>query len=137
MSIEQLIKNPRKRKKKNKRTLGSPQKKGTCSKIETRTPKKPNSALRKCARLILLYRTYRPGKKIKKNLQIAKREITVYIPGEGHNVQEYSSVLIQGGGAQDLPGVRNSAIRGAVGIEGVKGRQQGRSRYGTKKIKTK
>jgi small subunit ribosomal protein S12 len=82
-------------------------------------PKKPNSALRSCARVIL------------KN----KKEVNVYIPGEGHNLQEYSSVLISGGGTQDLPGVKYHVVRGHGDSEGVKSRKQGRSLYGTKKTK--
>jgi small subunit ribosomal protein S12 len=84
-------------------------------------PKKPNSANRAYARIIL------------KN----KKEITVYIPGEKHNLQEYSAVLVSGGGAQDLPGVKYHVIRGYGGAEGVKDRKQGRSLYGTKKVKNK
>ena len=139
-TIEQLIKNPRKRKIKPKKTLGSPQRKVTCSKVLKRTPKKPNSALRSCARMILLEKFYRPGKKKKENLQVIKKEITAYIPGEGHNLQEFSNVFIQGGGAQDLIGVSYSVVRGGTprgDAEGVKGRKQGRSRYGAKKLKQK
>jgi small subunit ribosomal protein S12 len=138
-TINQLIRDPRKREEKSKRNLGAPQRRGTCLKVMKKTPKKPNSALRSCARLILLEKFYRPGEKKKKNLQIMKKEITVYIPGEGHNAQEFSSILTQGGGAKDLIGVRRSVVRGAFGfdVEGVKGRQQGRSKYGTKKIKQK
>lgn len=96
----------------------SPQKSGICKKVGVLKPMKPNSANRAYARVIL------------KN----KKEITVYIPGEKHNLQEYSSVLISGGGAQDLPGVKYSVIRGRGDAEGVKDRKQGRSLYGTKQI---
>ena len=95
---------------------GSPQKRGICLQVKTMTPKKPNSALRKIARVRLSN-----GK-----------EVTVYIPGEGHNLQEHSVVLIRGGRVKDLPGVRYHVIRGALDAAGVAGRKQGRSQYGTK-----
>src|SRR6185503_3811502 len=98
----------------------NPQKSGICKKIGVNKPRKPNSANRAYARVIL------------KN----KKEITVYIPGEKHNLQEYSSVLISGGGAQDLPGVKYHVICGCGDTEGVKDRKQGRSLYGTKKAKS-
>ncbi|WNE39952.1 MAG: 30S ribosomal protein S12 [Mycoplasmataceae bacterium] len=133
-TINQLVKKPRAPKKtklgllalkfsynsrKKKYSLSnSPQKSGICKKVGVLKPMKPNSANRAYARVIL------------KN----KKEITVYIPGEKHNLQEYSSVLISGGGAQDLPGVKYSVIRGRGDTEGVKDRKQGRSLYGAKKI---
>ena len=97
----------------------SPQKRGVCLQVKTVTPKKPNSALRKIARVRLT------------NLM----EVTAYIPGEGHSLQEHSVVLIRGGRVKDLPGVRYHIIRGALDAGGVEGRRQGRSRYGTKKPK--
>ena len=98
-------------------TKGSPQKRGVCLQVRTVTPKKPNSALRKVARIRLTN----------------GMEVTAYIPGEGHNLQEHSIVLIKGGRVPDLPGVRYHIIRGALDTEGVQGRAQGRSKYGTKK----
>jgi small subunit ribosomal protein S12 len=95
----------------------SPQKKGVCVKVFTRTPKKPNSALRKVARL---------------KLSNGKR-IEAYIPGEGHNIQEYSVVLIKGGRVPDLPGCKYHLIRGKYDLQGVKNREQARSKYGAKK----
>lgn len=95
----------------------SPQKRGVCQKVYTTTPKKPNSALRKVARI-----------KLTNGL-----EVIAYIPGEGHNLQEHSSVLIRGGRVKDLPGVKYHIVRGALDTQGVKNRKQGRSRYGTKK----
>ena len=97
----------------------SPQKRGVCTVVKTTTPKKPNSALRKVARVRLT------------NTQ----EVTAYIPGIGHNLQEHSVVLIRGGRVKDLPGVRYHIIRGTLDTAGVKERQQGRSRYGAKKSK--
>jgi len=94
-----------------------PQRKGVCLLQMTRTPKKPNSALRKVARVRLTN----------------GREITAYIPGERHNVQEHSIVLVRGGRVRDLPGVRYHIVRGAYDVSGVDGRKQGRSKYGTKK----
>ncbi|MBM31630.1 MAG: 30S ribosomal protein S12 [Chloroflexi bacterium] len=98
-------------------TKGSPQKRGVCLQVRTVTPKKPNSALRKVARVRLTN----------------GMEVTAYIPGEGHNLQEHSVVLIKGGRVPDLPGVRYHIIRGALDTEGVQGRTQGRSKYGTTK----
>jgi small subunit ribosomal protein S12 len=95
----------------------SPQKRGVCTQVKTMTPKKPNSALRKVARVRLTNGT----------------EVSAYIPGEGHDLQEHSVVLIQGGRVKDLPGVRYHIIRGALDASGVTGRKQGRSRYGTKR----
>jgi len=98
----------------------SPQKKGVCLKVFTTTPKKPNSALRKVARLRLTN----------------GMEVTSYIPGEQHNLQEHSVVLIRGGRVKDLPGVRYHIVRGALDTAGVTGRKQQRSKYGAKKAKT-
>jgi len=99
----------------------SPQKRGVCTVVKTDTPKKPNSALRKIARVRLTNGI----------------EVTAYIPGEGHNLQEHSVVLIRGGRVKDLPGVRYHIIRGTYDAQGVNGRMQGRSKYGTKKAKAK
>ncbi|MEE8418622.1 MAG: 30S ribosomal protein S12 [Dehalococcoidales bacterium] len=98
---------------------GSPQKRGVCVQVKTTTPKKPNSALRKIARVRL------------SNLM----EVTAYIPGEGHELQEHSVVLIEGGRVKDLPGVRYHIVRGTLDTTGVTGRKQGRSKYGTKRDK--
>ncbi len=98
---------------------GSPQKRGVCVQVKTTTPKKPNSALRKVARVRLTNRM----------------EVTAYIPGEGHELQEHSVVLIRGGRVKDLPGVRYHIIRGALDSSGVVNRRQGRSRYGAKRAK--
>ncbi len=97
----------------------SPQKRGVCTRVYTATPKKPNSALRKVARVRLTNGI----------------EVSAYIPGEGHNLQEHSVVLIRGGRVKDLPGVRYHIIRGALDTVGVSGRQQGRSKYGAKRDK--
>ena len=99
----------------------SPQKRGVCVKVYTTTPKKPNSALRKVARVRLTN----------------GMEVTAYIPGEGHNLQEHSVVLLRGGRVPDLPGVRYHIIRGSLDTEGVQGRLQGRSKYGTAKPSSK
>ena len=99
----------------------SPQKRGVCTKVYTTTPKKPNSALRKVARVRLTN----------------GMEVTAYIPGEGHNLQEHSVVLLRGGRVPDLPGVRYHIIRGSLDTEGVQGRLQGRSKYGTAKPSSK
>nr|YP_010574372.1 ribosomal protein S12 [Halophila ovalis]UZH94383.1 ribosomal protein S12 [Halophila ovalis] len=98
---------------------GCPQRRGVCTRVYTITPKKPNSALRKVARVRLTSRS----------------EITAYIPGIGHNLQEHSVVLVRGGRVPDLPGVRYHIIRGTRDAVGVKGRKQGRSKYGVKKPK--
>jgi len=98
---------------------GSPQKRGVCTRVYTTTPKKPNSALRKVARVRLTNTS----------------EVTAYIPGEGHNLQEHSIVLIRGGRVKDLPGVRYHIVRGSLDTAGVAERKQGRSKYGAKKIK--
>ena len=97
-----------------------PQKRGVCTRVYTTTPKKPNSALRKVARVRLTNGV----------------EVTAYIPGEGHNLQEHSIVLIRGGRVKDLPGVRYHIVRGALDASGVDGRNQSRSKYGTKRKKT-
>ena len=99
------------------RGRGAPQKRGVCTQVRTMTPKKPNSALRKVARVRLSNGI----------------EVTAYIPGEGHNLQEHSVVLIRGGRVKDLPGVRYHIVRGTLDAQGVNNRKQGRSKYGTKK----
>lgn len=99
--------------------LNSPQKRGVCTRVGTMTPKKPNSALRKYARV-----------RLSNNI-----EINAYIPGIGHNLQEHSVILVRGGRVKDLPGVRYHIVRGALDTSGVDGRRQGRSLYGTKKPK--
>ncbi|MBE7520021.1 MAG: 30S ribosomal protein S12 [Thermoflexaceae bacterium] len=96
---------------------GSPQKRGVCTQVRTQTPKKPNSALRKVARVRLTNGI----------------EVTAYIPGEGHSLQEHSAVLVRGGRVKDLPGVRYHIVRGALDATGVNNRKQGRSKYGTRK----
>ncbi|MHB1049510.1 MAG: 30S ribosomal protein S12 [Bacteroidota bacterium] len=98
---------------------GNPQKRGVCTRVYTTTPKKPNSALRKVARVRLTNQI----------------EVTAYIPGEGHNLQEHSIVLIRGGRVKDLPGVRYHIVRGTLDTQGVQDRKQGRSKYGAKKPK--
>ncbi len=102
-----------------RRNARSPQKRGVCVQVKTMTPKKPNSALRKIARVRLTNHI----------------EVTAYIPGEGHNLQEHSVVLIRGGRVKDLPGVRYHIVRGALDTAGVENRRQGRSKYGAKKGK--
>ncbi len=106
-------------KKRPRRFEGSPQKRGVCTQVKTMTPKKPNSALRKIARVRLTN----------------GMEVTAYIPGEGHNLQEHSVVLIRGGRVKDLPGVRYHIIRGTLDTAGVTNRKRGRSKYGSKKPK--
>lgn len=103
------------------RQKGAPQKRGVCIQVKTATPKKPNSALRKIARVRLSN----------------GMEVTAYIPGEGHELQEHSVVLIRGGRVPDLPGVRYHIVRGALDASGVENRRQGRSKYGTKRPKAK
>ena len=119
-TIQQLIRKGRKSKT-NKTTApaleGCPQKRGVCVRVYTTTPKKPNSALRKVARVRLTN----------------GHEVSAYIPGEGHNLQEHSIVLIRGGQVKDLPGVRYHIVRGTLDTAGVEDRRQGRSLYGTKK----
>jgi small subunit ribosomal protein S12 len=107
-------------KNKMRRGDGSPQKRGVCTQVKTTTPKKPNSALRKIARVRLSN----------------SMEVTAYIPGEGHNLQEHSVVLIRGGRVKDLPGVRYHIIRGALDSGGVNNRKKGRSKYGAKAPKS-
>ncbi|MBX3086297.1 MAG: 30S ribosomal protein S12 [Anaerolineae bacterium] len=102
-----------------KRDKGAPQKRGVCQVVRTMTPKKPNSALRKIARVRLTNGI----------------EVTAYIPGEGHSLQEHSVVMIRGGRVKDLPGVRYHIVRGKLDCDGVKDRQQGRSKYGAKRPK--
>ena len=119
-TINQLIRRGREKlrfKSKSPAMKGSPQKRGVCTRVYTTTPKKPNSALRKVARVRLVNGT----------------EVTSYIPGVGHNLQEHSVVLIRGGRVKDLPGVRYHIIRGTLDSVGVQGRKQGRSKYGAKR----
>jgi len=132
-TINQLVRKPRKKTVKKSKSpalgfktnslnkkkveLNSPQKRGVCTKVTTTTPKKPNSALRKIARVRLTNGL----------------EVTAYIPGEGHNLQEHSVVTIRGGRVKDLPGVRYHIVRGTLDTAGVEDRKQGRSKYGTKK----
>lgn len=121
-TINQLIRHPRKDKivrSKVPAMDSCPQKRGVCLRVYTTSPKKPNSALRKIARVRLTN----------------GEEVTVYIPGVGHNLQEHSVVLIRGGRVKDLPGVRYHIVRGTLDTQGVKDRKQGRSRYGAKKPK--
>jgi small subunit ribosomal protein S12 len=121
-TINQLIKKPRKpllKKSKSPALTNCPQRRGVCLLVKTMTPKKPNSALRKIARVRLTN----------------GREINAYIPGEGHNLQEHSMVLVRGGRVKDLPGVRYHIMRGTLDCLGVNGRRRGRSKYGAKKPK--
>ena len=126
-TVNQLVRKPRRvrRAKSNVPALeSSPQKRGVCTRVYTTTPKKPNSALRKVARVRLTNGF----------------EVTSYIPGEGHNLQEHSVVMIRGGRVKDLPGVRYHIVRGtldATGVDADKGRNQGRSKYGVKRPKSK
>ncbi|OFW58071.1 MAG: 30S ribosomal protein S12 [Candidatus Solincola sediminis] len=119
-TINQLVRKGRSDKRKKTKTpalQGCPQRRGVCTQVKTTTPKKPNSALRKIARVRLTNGT----------------EVTSYIPGIGHNLQEHSIVLVRGGRVKDLPGVRYKIIRGTLDAAGVVDRKQSRSRYGTKK----
>jgi small subunit ribosomal protein S12 len=121
-TINQLVRKGRKRVLKKKTTpalKGAPQKRGVCTRVYTSTPKKPNSALRKVARVRLTTGV----------------EVTAYIPGIGHNLQEHSVVLVRGGRVKDLPGVRYHIVRGTLDTLGVDGRRQGRSKYGAKRPK--
>ena len=121
-TINQLVRKPRNPevyKSTSPALANCPQRRGVCTRVYTTTPKKPNSALRKVAR-------------VKLTSQI---EVTAYIPGEGHNLQEHSIVLVRGGRVKDLPGVRYHIVRGALDTQGVKNRKQARSRYGAKKVK--
>ena len=122
-TINQLVRNPRKSKisKSDVPVLEScPQRRGVCTRVYTTTPKKPNSALRKVARVRLTN----------------GQEVTSYIGGEGHNLQEHSVVVIRGGRVKDLPGVRYHIVRGSLDTQGVENRKQGRSKYGTKRPKS-
>jgi small subunit ribosomal protein S12 len=121
-TLNQLIRKGRKvinKKSKSPALQGCPQKRGVCTRVYTTTPKKPNSALRKVARVRLTNGI----------------EVTAYIPGEGHNLQEHSIVLIRGGRVKDLPGVRYHIVRGALDTSGVDGRSKRRSKYGAKRPK--
>lgn len=121
-TIQQLVRKGRQDKTAVTKTAalkGSPQRRGVCTRVYTTTPKKPNSALRKVARVRLS----------------SGIEVSAYIPGEGHNLQVHSMVLVRGGRVKDLPGVRYKIVRGALDTQGVKGRKQARSRYGAKKEK--
>ena len=122
-TINQLIRKPRVAQRARKKVPAlqqSPQKRGVCTRVYTTTPKKPNSALRKVARVRLT----------------SQIEVTAYIPGVGHNLQEHSIVLVRGGRVRDLPGVRYKIIRGSLDTQGVRNRKQARSRYGAKKEKS-
>ena len=119
-TVNQLVRKGRKAPQSKNKTpalAGSPQKRGVCTRVYTTTPKKPNSALRKVARVRLT----------------SGIEVTAYIPGEGHNLQEHSIVLVRGGRVKDLPGVRYKIIRGSLDTSGVRDRKQARSRYGAKR----
>jgi len=121
-TINQLVRKPRvqaRQKTKTPHLRGAPQKRGVCTRVYTVTPKKPNSALRKVARVRLTNGI----------------EVTTYIPGIGHNLQEHSIVLIRGGRVKDLPGVRYHIVRGTLDAVGVQGRKQSRSKYGAKRPK--
>jgi small subunit ribosomal protein S12 len=123
-TISQLIRHGRRQQKAKTKApalAGCPQKRGVCTRVYTTTPKKPNSALRKVARVRLTHGI----------------EVTAYIPGEDHNLQEHSIVLVRGGRVKDLPGVRYHIVRGALDTSGVEDRMQSRSKYGTKRKKTK
>ena len=119
-TIQQLVRKGRKAKVSKSKTpalKGCPQRRGVCTRVYTTTPKKPNSALRKVARVRLM----------------SGFEVTAYIPGVGHNLQEHSIVLVRGGRVSDLPGVRYKVVRGALDASGVAGRRQARSQYGAKR----
>jgi small subunit ribosomal protein S12 len=119
-TISQLVRKGRSTKRSKSKTpalKGSPQRRGVCTRVYTTTPKKPNSALRKIARVRLSSGT----------------EVTAYIPGEGHNLQEHSIVLVRGGRVKDVPGVRYKVVRGSLDTAGVANRKQARSRYGAKR----
>ena len=122
-TIQQLIRKPRQDKRKRNKVPAleaCPQKRGVCTRVYTTTPKKPNSALRKVAKVRLTNQT----------------EVIAYIPGEGHNLQEHSIVLVRGGRVKDLPGVRYTIVRGALDTAGVSDRRNSRSRYGAKRPKS-
>ena len=119
-TIQQLVRKGRKKlnfKSKSPALDSCPQRRGVCTRVYTTTPKKPNSAMRKVARVRLTN----------------QKEVNAYIPGEGHNLQEHSIVLIRGGRVKDLPGVRYHIVRGSLDLQGVQNRKQGRSKYGAKK----
>jgi small subunit ribosomal protein S12 len=119
-TIQQLVRKGRQSQKEKTKTpalKGSPQRRGVCTRVATKTPKKPNSALRKVARVRLT----------------SGVEVSAYIPGEGHNLQEHSIVLVRGGRVKDLPGYRYKIIRGVLDASGVRDRKQSRSRYGAKR----
>ena len=121
-TVNQLVRKGRKTPKTKTKTpalRGAPQKRGVCTRVYTTTPKKPNSALRKVARVRIT----------------GSIEVTAYIPGEGHNLQEHSVVLVRGGRVRDLPGVRYHIVRGTLDALGVEGRKRSRSKYGAKKGK--
>ncbi len=121
-TIQQLIRKPRSpviKRKKNRALDRNPQRRGVCTRVYTTTPKKPNSALRKVAKVRMT----------------TGHEVICYIPGEGHNLQEHSVVLVRGGRVKDLPGVRYTIVRGALDTQAVKDRKQARSRYGAKRPK--
>ena len=121
-TIEQLVRKGRESKPEKTKTAalkGAPQRRGVCTRVYTTTPKKPNSALRKVARVRLT----------------SQIEVTAYIPGVGHNLQEHSIVLVRGGRVKDLPGVRYHIVRGTLDAAGVQGRNKSRSKYGAKKPK--
>src|SRR2546425_6798710 len=123
-TINQLVKSGREKQRAKQAApalQGSPQRRGVCVRVYTTTPKKPNSALRKVARVRLT----------------SRQEVTAYIPGIGHNLQEHSVVLIRGGRVKDLPRVRYHVVRGTLDTAGAKGRKQGRSKYGAKREKAK
>ncbi len=120
VTINQLLRSPRLSKRRGEKTpalTGSPQRKGVCLRVFTKTPRKPNSALRKVARVRLTN----------------NKRITAYIPGEGHNLQEHSVVLVRGGSVKDLPGVKYHMVRGSLDLQSIRDRKQGRSKYGTRK----
>lgn len=122
-TINQLVRKPRKTQKDKSTVPGlkaCPQRRGVCTRVYTTTPKKPNSAMRKVARVRLT----------------SGFEVNSYIGGEGHNLQEHSVVLVRGGRVKDLPGVRYHTVRGSLDTQGVDGRKQGRSKYGTKRPKS-
>ena len=119
-TIQQLVRKGRERitvKGKSPALDSNPQRRGVCVRVYTTTPKKPNSAMRKVARVRLTNH----------------KEVNTYIPGEGHNLQEHSIVMVRGGRVKDLPGVRYHIVRGTLDLQGVQGRKQGRSKYGAKK----
>jgi len=121
-TINQLVRKGRNAKRKTSKSAalqGNPQRRGVCTRVYTTTPKKPNSALRRVAKVRLTN----------------QREVISYIPGEGHNLQEHSVVLIRGGRVRDLPGVRYHVLRGVLDTQGVKDRKQSRSKYGAKRPK--